>query len=89
MTTANLLLDLAIKRVEARLAQNSVGVQPGFVSSVVQYLEDDGYVLVPKTIIGASGWMPTELWAYQAGVMHERYEQRERIAQGVGLADNP
>lgn len=58
----------------------SLGVSPEQASAVVQYLNDNGFDLVPVTIIGGSGWTPEEHWAYQAGVMWARHERRGDIA---------
>lgn len=68
------LLGNALLRAVAA-ALSSSGVQPELAYTVVQNLNFEGYSLVPSTIIGASGWTPEELWAYQAGIMHERLER--------------
>lgn len=54
-------------------------VQPQLAPSVVQNLTLEGFTLVPVTIIGASGWTPEQLWAYQAGIMHERFERGSKV----------
>lgn len=66
-------VERALTRALAKVF-SPVGVQPGNAFKVVQYLRLEGFTLVPSTIIGASGWTPTELTAFQAGVMHERLE---------------
>lgn len=53
----------------------SLGVQPEQASAVVQYLNENGFDLVPVTIIGSAGWTPEESMAYQAGVMWARHER--------------
>jgi hypothetical protein len=53
----------------------SQGFQPEQASDFVQYLNENGFDLVPVTLIGSAGWNPSELWAYQAGVMWERHEK--------------
>lgn len=54
-------------------------VDPQVASNVVQYLEEIGFALVPVTIVGAAGWSPQEFQAYQAGIMHERYDKKRAI----------
>lgn len=75
MSAAKILIEQAVERVLARIAQDSLGVPPASV--VVQYLNDEGLDLVPVTIIGQAGWTPSELWAFQCGVMWERYEVKD------------
>jgi len=36
---------------------------------LVNELWDRGYVILPRTYVGPTGWDPTETWAYQAGIM--------------------
>lgn len=56
----------------------SQGFQPEEASDFVQYLNLNGIDLVPVTIIGSAGWTPSELQAWQAGVMWARHEQGSR-----------
>lgn len=58
-----------------RVLDRFEGAQPP-AASVVQYLELEGFTLVPTTIIGVAGWTPSEENAFRAGVMWERYEKR-------------
>ena len=55
----------------------SCGVLPEHASDFVQYLNENGFDLVPRTIIGRAGWTPQELKAYQAGVMWERWRNSD------------
>ena len=50
------------------------------LSCAVQYgadfldsLEQQGFTIVPKVIVGASGWSARELHAYQMGIMYARF----------------
>lgn len=52
----------------------SQGFQPEEASDFVQYLNLNGFDLVPVTIIGSAGWTPSELNAWQMGVMWARHE---------------
>ena len=46
-------------------------------------LWDEGYVVLPRTFIGSSGWTPGELWAYQAGIMAAMSRTKETIAEAM------
>lgn len=73
------LLSREVEQAMARALSRS-DVEPQLAPSVVQNLTFEGFTLVPVTIIGASGWTPEQLWAYQAGIMHERFERGSKVA---------
>jgi hypothetical protein len=72
--TGSKVLHEALDKVLSTLDLAASGVSPENVTAVVQYLSENGFVLVPKTIIGIAGWTPEEERAFRAGVMWERFD---------------
>jgi hypothetical protein len=59
----------------ARAALLRLELPPSQAERLVQYLTDEGFTLVPTTIVGAAGWTPSELWAYQMGYIAARRKE--------------